>query len=139
MNKLLSLCLIVILLASCRKEDNSKKLFIYNSLTVNVTLDNSHPGATIPNTFEGLSFENGIFGKDASFLNPNNKVLIQLLRNLGPGIIRMGGATSDLTAWTGKLRDAGTPENSITTTDIDRLSALSVASGWPVLFGLNLG
>src|SRR6185312_15799473 len=36
-------------------------------------------------------------------------------------------------------RDAGTPENSITTTDIDRLAALSNAAGWPVLFGLNLG
>lgn len=139
MNKLLSLCLIVVLLASCRKDDNPKKLFVYNSFTLNVTLDNSRPGATIPNTFEGLSFENGTFEKDAGFLNPNNKVLIQLLKNLGPGIIRMGGATSDLTAWTGRPRDAGTPENSITTTDIDRLSAFSTATGWPVLFGLNLG
>lgn len=140
MNKLsIAGVLAILLLASCRKDDDSKKLFIYNSTTVNVSLDINHPGSLISDSFQGLSFENGIFGQDASFLNPGNKVLIQLMRNLGPGIIRMGGATSDLTSWTGKPRDAGTPENSITTTDIDRLAALSNAAGWPVLFGLNLG
>ena len=140
MNKLLIAgILAMLLLASCRKDDDSKKLFVYNSATVNVTLDANHPGSLISNSFEGLSFENGIFGADASFLNPDNKVLVQLMRNLGPGIIRMGGATSDFTSWTGKPRDAATPENSITTTDIDRLAALSNATGWPVLFGLNLG
>ncbi|MES2108252.1 MAG: hypothetical protein V4577_05880 [Bacteroidota bacterium] len=140
MNKLLIAGILAVLfLASCRKDDDSKKLFIYNSTTVNVTLDANHPGSLISDSFEGLSFENGIFGQDASFLNPDNKVLVQLMRNLGPGIMRMGGGTSDFTVWTGKPRDAGTPVNAITTTDIDRLAALSNATGWPVLFGLNLG
>ncbi|HVW98345.1 MAG TPA: glycosyl hydrolase family 79 C-terminal domain-containing protein [Mucilaginibacter sp.] len=139
MNKLLPLLLLAALLASCRKEDPNRKLFIYNSNTVNVTISSNHAGNVIPETFEGLSFENSLLGEDISFLNADNKVLVQLLRNLGPGIIRMGGATSDFVTWSAVPRDAATPLNTITPTDIDRLSALSNAAGWPVMFGLNLG
>jgi hypothetical protein len=143
MIKTLSIILlaVVFILASCHKDDSndSRKLFINNSSTVNITIEKNHPGKLIPSTFEGLSFENGIFGQDVNFLNTDNKVFIQLLKNLGPGILRMGGATSDFTKWLGAPRDANTPLNVITTTDIDRLSAFSVATGWPVLFGLNLG
>lgn len=142
MRKLLPAALLcAVVFVSCRKEHGAdvKDQFINNETTINVTIDESHPGAMIPQTFEGLSFETSILAEDAGFLNADNKVLIQMMKNLGPGILRMGGASSDLTTWTGTARSADTPPASVTTTDIDHLSAFATATGWPVLFGLNLG
>ena len=140
MNKFWPIILLAVVLVSCHKDkpEDLKKQFIINDHTVNVTFDESHPGNLIPSTFEGLSFETGILEQDVNFLNANNKVLIQLLKNVGPGLLRMGGATSDFITWTGAERNGNTPPNSITKTDVDRLSAFAKVTGWPVLFGLNL-
>ena len=72
-------------------------------------------------------------------MNENNKVLIQLIKNLGPGLLRIGGDSSDETFWTGNARNDQTGKDSITTSDVDRLAAFSREIGWPVLFGLNMG
>ena len=137
--------LMAISLLSCNKENLEsklpvvKKLPVVNYLPVTITLDESHPGYTIPTTFEGLSFETGILVDSPEFLNENNQVLIQLIKNLGPGVLRIGGNSSDLIKWSGIARTAETPAKTLTTSEIDRLSAFDKAIGWPVLFGLNLG
>jgi hypothetical protein len=137
--------LMAISLLACNKENLesklpvSKKLPVVNYLPVTITLDESHPGYTIPETFEGLSYETRMLVDSPGFLNENNKVLIQLIKDLGPGILRIGGNSSDLTKWTGSRRTTETPANTLTTSEIDRLSAFDKAIGWPVLFGLNLG
>src|ERR1700748_3543636 len=97
MNKLLPAILLVVLLASCHKEkkDHSKDLFVDNDHTVNVTFDESHPAAPLPADFAGLSFETQILIQDPGFLNSNNKVFTQLLKNVGPGMLRIGGGTSN--------------------------------------------
>ena len=69
----------------------------------------------------------------------NNTVLIQLIKNLGPGLLRIGGGTSDEVYWSENTRTGSTAADSLATSDIDRLSAFSKAIGWQVLFGLNLG
>jgi len=140
MQKTWLILLLAAVLVSCHKDnsENIKKQFITNDHTVNVTFDEQHPGNVIPATFEGLSFENGVFGQDINYLNENNSVLIQLMKNVGPGIIRMGGGTSDLITWTGSPRNSSTQPDAITTSDIDHLAAFSNATGWPVIFGLNL-
>ncbi len=90
-------------LLSCNKENLESKLPVIkkppvvNYLPVTVTLDENHPGYTIPATFEGLSYETGMLVDSPEFLNENNQVLIQLIKNLGQGILRIGGNTSDLT------------------------------------------
>jgi hypothetical protein len=125
-------------LFSCKREP-VVKLPVDNSFAITVNVDQTLPGYAIPSIFEGLSFETGVLCKNPEFLNENNTVLIQLLKNLGPGMLRIGGDTSDEIDWTGGSRSASTSTDSLTTTDIDRLSAFSKAIGWPVLFGLNLG
>jgi len=62
-----------------------------------------------------------------------------MIKNLGPGILRIGGGTSDEVYWSDNPRGPNTSADSLTSTDIDRLAAFSTATGWPVLFGLNLG
>ncbi|TWF39990.1 glycosyl hydrolase family 79 [Chitinophaga polysaccharea] len=86
----------------------------------------------------GFSYEIGIL-PDSTFLSPSNTVLVQLIRNLGDGVIRVGGNSSDRVVWTNAARTTATGRDSLTTTDIDRFAAFAKATGWPVLFGLNLG
>lgn len=130
-----------IILVACRKEHGNPGPVPppIDPGTITVAVDQNHPGYPIYPAFEGLSFETQILTKNPEYLNTNNNVLIQLIKNLGPGILRIGGDTSDEIDWTGAPRDANTPANVLTTSDIDRLAAFSRVSGWPVLFGLNLG
>lgn len=110
-----------------------------DGIPVTVTIDQNHPGYTIPLDFSGLSFETQILAKSPEYLDANNSTLVQLVKNLGPGLLRIGGDTSDETDWIGGQRGANTSTDEITKTDIDHLTAFSKATGWPVLFGLNLG
>jgi hypothetical protein len=132
-------------LFSCGKGFINPNLPIVNNpspvyyFPVTLTVDQEHPGYKIPSTFEGLSYETGLLAESPQFLNENNTILIQLIKNLGDGILRIGGNTSDKIRWTGNTRDANTPLNLLTPTDVDRLSAFSRATGWSVMFGLNLG
>jgi len=108
-----------------------------NSLALTVTIDENNTGNPIPDMFEGLSYET-VYLSESEILNANNEVLVQLLKNLGPGLLRIGGGSSDKIAWTGKPRNAQTGKDSVTTTEIDQLAEFSRAIGWPVMFGLNV-
>ena len=57
----------------------------------------------------------GLLVESPEFLNENNKTLIQLIKNLGSGILRIGGNSSDKTDWTGTPRVPGTDVRSLTT------------------------
>ncbi len=131
--------LLLFCLLSCRKEHVQVPPPIPYGSPVNISINENQPGYTIPATFEGLSFETQILTANPGFLNANNAVLIQLIKNLGPGLLRIGGGTSDEVYWSARIRTANTTADSLTSSDIDRLSAFSKAVGWPVLFGLNLG
>jgi hypothetical protein len=150
MNRKWFAILLAISLFSCKKDFLSSSLPAVNNLgdvnnlpagyyfPVTVTVDQDHPGYKIPSRFEGLSYETELLAASPDFLNENNAVLIQLIKNLGDGILRIGGNSSDKINWTGDVRTANTADHSLTTTDIDHLSAFSRAIGWPVVFGLNL-
>ncbi len=130
-----------ICLAACKKTtDNNgyQPLPPAQGTAVTVVLHPDKPGFAIPAAFLGFSYETGLL-PDSSFLNIQNQVLLQLYKNLGQGIIRVGGNSSDRLVWTGGPRNAASGNDSLTTTDIDRFSAFAQASGWQVLFGLNLG
>ena len=107
--------------------------------SVTVTVDQTKPGIIIPANFQGLSYETSILANAPGFLNVTNPTLIQLIKNLGSGILRLGGNSSDDVIWTGTARTGTTPSNSLTTTEIDNLRAFDNAIGWPVIFGLNMG
>lgn len=105
---------------------------------VTVVLHPDQPGASISTTFTGFSYEVGVL-PDSTFLSPSNTTMIQLIRNLGSGWLRIGGNSSDRLVWTGLPRNAGTGKDSLASSDIDRMAAFAKIVGWPVLFGLNLG
>lgn len=139
MKKLLLVVFLSVTLFACKKEKPDSNLPPVDGTVIPVNIDQSQKGYEIPLTFAGLSFETAILTKNPEYLNQNNNTLIQLIKNLGPGILRIGGDTSDEIDWTGQPRNSGTSTDSLTTSDIDRLAAFSKAAGWQVLYGLNLG
>lgn len=129
---------------SCKKEEALKGIDITHpnapvtdSISVNAVINDSKPGYTVSPFFEGLSYETALLGENPEYLNSQNKVLINMVRNLGHGVLRIGGNSSDLIDWAGNNTDT-TKKNIITTDQIDRLASFSKATGWPVIFGLNL-
>ena len=130
--------LLSVTLFACKKEQHEVDP-VPPTPSVNLTVDQSQSGNLISPTFLGLSFETAILTKNPEYLNGNNNALIQLIKNLGPGVLRIGGDTSDEIDWTGKARTDKTSTDSLTTSDVDRLSAFSKAVGWQVLYGLNMG
>jgi hypothetical protein len=108
------------------------------AIPVTIVLDQNLPGYTISHQFEGLSYETALLTENPDYLNENNTVLIQLIKNLGRGVLRIGGNSSDEIEWGSDDPGADSLKRKLTKADIDRLAAFSKAIKWPVLFGLNL-
>ncbi len=127
--------------SGCHKQRNLLiwDLPVAEGQPVEVTIDQNQPGYVIAPAFSGLSFETAILSKTPKYLSSSNTVLLQLIHNLGSGVLRIGGNSSDVVKWTGGARTSKTGSDSLTTSDIDTVRAFAKAIHWPVLFGLNLG
>ncbi len=131
----------IFLLLCCRKsnsQQNLQPLPPAQGVPVNVSIDPEHPSFTIASDYLGLSFEMTAI-TDSNYFNTDKTIFVQLIKNLGTGIFRIGANGVDKTFWTGKSRQTSTSNDSITTTDIDRFSRFIQAIQWKTIFGLNLG
>ncbi|HEX7340418.1 MAG TPA: hypothetical protein VF271_10870 [Rhodanobacteraceae bacterium] len=82
------------------------------------------------------------------YFSPDNKELVALYRQLDPnGILRIGGNTSDYTVWEpwrGRVPVQHKPDGSVQKpyvlrqADIDALAGFLKATGWRLIFGVNL-
>jgi hypothetical protein len=96
-----------------------------------LSVDFSAPGCLIPENFLGFSFETVGLLSDWILL-PENRSFISLVRRLGTkGVIRIGGNSSDRPS----LRQGLT----IHRTHIEHLAAVLSATGWQLIYGLDLG
>ncbi len=96
-----------------------------------LSVDFSAPGYLIPENFLGLSFDTSELLLDRILL-PENRSFISLVRRLGTkGVIRIGGNSSDRAS----LRTGLT----IHRTHIEHLAAFLSATGWQLIYGLDLG
>jgi hypothetical protein len=108
------------------------------SVPVTVAIDREAAGHPVPERFLGLSFEAAAIKKLAHDGRRGN--LVELLRSLGPGMLRFGGVTADEhVAWT----DAETPRpgwavSTIGPSDMSALGVLARRSGWQVLLTVGL-
>lgn len=103
-----------------------------------VSLDARQPGRPIPERFLGLSFELSSAGQLAAFADRGDTV--GLLRSIGPGILRLGGASADTrVAWS----DARTPLPQWASAVLNRqilrgIRRLAARSDWRVLLTIGL-
>lgn len=136
--------LLAICVLSCKKDYTLKGITltqphgpVTDSIAVNISINDSKPGYTVSSQFEGLSYETAILSQNPEYLNTENKILINLVQNLGHGVLRIGGNSSDLMDWADNSIDTA-KKNIVTREQIDRLADFSKATGWQVIFGLNL-
>ncbi len=108
------------------------------ALPVTLAIDRFAPGAAVPERFLGLSFEAAALGQIGQYAHRGD--LVELLRSLGPGVLRFGGITADENvAWT----DAATPQpawasSAIGPAQLRAIGELARRSGWQVLLTVGL-
>ena len=109
---------------------------------VRVRIDLAAPAVPIADDFMGLGYETSAVAQ-LGYFSAGNDGLVRLYRNLSPhGLIRIGGNVSDHT----RYEPDGTPAvrsqretTVITRAGLNDLGAFARATGWQVMWGLNLG
>jgi hypothetical protein len=135
---LLGVALVAIVLSSMGPSGAKRSQHTPGSTPVSVWVDASHPRAPVPQRFLGLSFELASADQISRYAGIGN--FAALLRSLGPGVLRFGGASADTrVAWT----DAHTPRPAwassvINPGDLQRLARLASATDWQVLLTIGL-
>ena len=117
--------------ASCG--GNSVSQMPLASLAVaSVVLNTTKKGALLDSRFAGLSYEKSKL--HSGLFSGRNTAMIKLLTLLGPSVLRIGGNSVDTSSWMGAIPDL-TP---IQKSDVDALADFAKASGWSVIYGINM-
>lgn len=136
------------------------------AVSIRLVIDPSHLGNPIPPDFTGLSYESAQLSQP-EFFSPDNTELIGFVRRLGAsGVLRIGGNTSEYCHWTpnGTAENPATrndeeanvipqalgavgpdkghrppPPKKITRQAVQNLRGFIDATGWKLIYGLNMG
>ncbi|HXR71467.1 hypothetical protein [Actinocrinis sp.] len=84
--------------------------------------------------FAGFSYEKDRVG--AGMFDAHDTNLVSLFRLLGPSVLRLGGNLVDMVNW--NPTGSGGSASQIAPADVDKLAAFVHATGWKVLYGINL-
>ncbi|HEX4311122.1 MAG TPA: hypothetical protein VHZ25_13900 [Acidobacteriaceae bacterium] len=135
-----------------------------SSVALRLKLDPHKRGNAIPADFTGLSYESAQLG-DPDFFSPDNTELVGFMRRLGKsGVLRIGGNSSEWCYWTPEpssgsdtvsrqddqasvLQQALGPDlghgpakpRKITPAAVRNLRGFIDATGWKLIYGLNMG
>ncbi|MBV9341451.1 MAG: hypothetical protein JO159_11260 [Acidobacteria bacterium] len=111
-----------------------------NEPELHVKLDPSRTIATIPADFIGLGYEISSVARQG-LLSAQNTSYVQLVRTLGKrGVIRVGGNTSDYASYSAAGPAVSSPKGSVINQAVlDNLGTFLHATGWRLIWGLNLG
>ena len=110
--------------------------------TVRLTIDPAAQGPAIAGDFLGFGYETAAVAQPGYFSAGNGR-LVRLYRNLSDhGLIRIGGNVSDHTRYDPDGPAEPRPQSGVTVINracLDDLGRFARATGWRVLWGLNLG
>ena len=101
--------------------------------TASVTVSATTAG-TLPSGFAGLSYEKGDMAEP--LFEAGNTNLVGMFKGFGPSLLRIGGNSVDETQW--NATGAGRTTGQVAPSDIDALAGFLKATGWTVLYGVNL-
>ena len=88
----------------------------------------------LPPDFTGFSFEKDVMVSET--LSGTSHNAIALFKHLGAGVLRLGGNKVDQTLW--DPHGEGKTPKIIAPPDLDRVVAFVKATGWKVIYGINL-
>ena len=100
--------------------------------TASIRLNLAETGALLKSNFAGLSYEKSKL--TSPLFSGSNASMISMLRLLGPSVLRVGGNTVDTTSWKGSVSGLAP----ILPANIDALAAFAQATGWSVIYGINM-
>ncbi|MEN3030194.1 hypothetical protein [Chromobacterium amazonense] len=89
-------------------------------------------GAHLSNSFIGLSYEKGRI--NSTFFNAQNIALINLFKQLGQGVLRIGGNSVDKSSWNG----FDPTVTKLMPSHVDALAGFLEATGWTAIYGINM-
>jgi hypothetical protein len=89
---------------------------------------------TVGAGFAGFSYEKDRIG--AGMFNAGDTNMVNLFRLLGPSVLRIGGNLVDIVNWNPKGK--GGSATQIAPSDVMKLAAFVKATGWKVIYGINL-
>lgn len=104
-----------------------------SATAVSVTVSRTANGQ-VDAGFAGFSYEKDRIG--AGMFDARDTNLVALFRLLGPSVLRLGGNLDDIVSW--NAAGPGGSAGQIAPTDVDRLAAFVHATGWKVIYGINL-
>lgn len=105
---------------------------VSSSLTVTGTVAGS-----IGPRFAGLSWGKTAISENPRLFDASNTDLLGLFQLLGPSLLRVGGSDVDTSQW--NPNGAGQTKGEIAPSDVDALAAFVKATGWQILYAVNLG
>jgi len=109
---------------------------------VNIRVDPKTIVSRISDDFAGFGYETSAVAQ-SNFFGAANSTMVRLYRNLSPhGLIRIGGIISDHTQYAPEGVPAARTQKEVTIINRANLSDLgnfARATGWKVMWGLNLG
>ena len=102
-------------------------------------VENDDRGIAIAPDFVGLSYESGVLASD-DYFNPDNRSVVGLMRRLGsPGVLRVGGNTSERTLWEASAGLRSSPDTYvIRPIAVDKLAEFLELIDWRLIWGLNV-
>jgi hypothetical protein len=84
--------------------------------------------------FAGFSYEKDRVG--AGMFDATDTDLVRLFRRLGPSVLRLGGNLGDEVNW--NANGPGGSDKEIAPADVTKLARFVRATGWQVIYGINL-
>jgi hypothetical protein len=110
------------------------------SVPVQISINISSKLNIIPADFIGLGYEISSVSIPG-LLSARNQRYVQLVRTLGPsGVIRIGGNTADYASFTADGPAVSAPKGTVVTAaGFKELAGFLDATGWKLIWGLNLG
>lgn len=101
------------------------------AVTVTVAAaDSGHVGGG----FAGFSYEKDRVG--AGMFDAHDTDLVRLFRRLGASVLRLGGNLGDQVNW--NAAGKGGSDKEVAPSDVTKLAAFVKATGWKVIYGINL-
>jgi len=107
---------------------------------IRVTIDTRRKQGRIPDDFTGLGYEISSVATPG-LLSDTNRAYVRLVRGLGAnGVIRVGGITSDSAAFAADaVASSAAKATVINAANLRELGTFLDATGWRLIWGLNLG